>query len=142
MSDPSVALQNSVEAALRGSMALKSAMGLATVRLYTMSAPVGALFPHLTIGDDEVLDDSTECLESSEAYTSVHVWTRVDSDVSASRAQAKAIAGVIRPLLKSLSSVAGFTVTEADFESARHIKDPDGLTGHSIVTHRFLLDPV
>lgn len=141
MSDPALALQNAMETALRASTALKTAMGLASVRLYKVSAPVGAPFPYLVIGEDQIIDDSTECAESSEVITSVHVWTRVDSDVQASRAQAKSIAGAIRPIIKALSGVAGFSVTLSDFEGTRHLTDPDGLTCHSVVTHRLLLDP-
>lgn len=141
MSDPAVALQNAMEVALRASAALKAAMGLSTVRLYTMSAPTGASFPYVVIGEDQILDDSTECLESSEAITTVHVWSRVDGDVAASRTQAKAMAGAVRSELKALSGVSGFVVTLADFEASRHLTDPDGLTSHAVVNHRFLLDP-
>ncbi len=141
MSDPAVALQNAMEVALRASAALKTAMGLATVRLYTMSAPSGAPFPYVVIGEDQILDDSTECLESSEAITTVHAWSRVDGDVAASRTQAKAMAGAVRSELKALSGVSGFVVTLADFEASRHLTDPDGLTAHSVISHRFLLDP-
>jgi hypothetical protein len=141
MSDPALALQNAVEVALRGSATLKTAMGLQTVRLYTMSAPVNAPYPYVIIGEDQVLDDATECADSSEAITTVHAWSRVGADVSASRAQAKAMAGAIRTILKNLSDVTGFDVVLADFESARHLTDPDSLTAHSVVSHRFLLDP-
>lgn len=141
MSDPAVALQNAIETTLRASAALKTAMGLATVRLYTMSAPTNAPFPYVVIGEDQILDDSTECLESSEAITTVHAWSRVDGDVAVSRTQAKAMAGVIRSALKALTGVSGFEVTLADFESSRHLTAPDGLTAHSVVSHRFLLDP-
>jgi hypothetical protein len=142
MSDPSVALQNAVETALRGSATLKSAMGLAVVRLYTMAAPVNAPFPYVLIGEDQVMDDSTECAESSEVITTVHVRSRVADDVAASRIQAKSIAGVVRSTIKGLSAVTGFDVVLADFETTRHLIDPDGLTAHSVVSHRFLLDPV
>lgn len=141
MSDPAEALQDAVEAALRASDDLKTIMGLQIVRLYSMSAPNGAPYPYLIIGEDQVLDDSTECLESSEVYTTVHAWARIDDDVSAGRRQAKAMAKAIRPILKALADFPGFTVTDAEFESARHLSAPDGLTAHSVITHRFLLDP-
>lgn len=141
MSDPALALQSAIETTLRASAALKTAMGLATVRLYTMSAPNNAPFPYVVIGEDQIIDDSTECLESSEVITTVHAWSRVDSDVAASRTQAKAMAAAIRPAMKALSGVTGFVVTLADFETTRNLTDPDGLTGHAIVSHRFLLDP-
>jgi hypothetical protein len=61
--------------------------------------------------------------------------------VSASRAQAKAIAGVIRVVLNQKLPVVGFDVSEWRFETARHLTDPDRRTAHSVVEHRFLLDP-
>lgn len=141
MSDPSLPLQNAEEAALRGSEALKSAMGLAAVRLYVFSGPVNAPFPYLTIGDHQVIEDETVCLASSEVFSRVHIWTRVDGDVAATWAQAKAIAGVVRSVLSAPLTVAGFDTTEWQFRSALHLSDPDGRTGHSVVEHRFLLDP-
>ena len=141
MSDPSLPLQNAIEAALRASAALKTAMGLTTVRLYTLAGPVNAPFPHLTIGDDQILDDETVCAASSEANTTVHVWSRIDGEVGASRAQAKAIAAVVRTVLNVPLTVAGFQTTEWQFQSARHLTDPDKRTAHSVVEHRFLLDP-
>lgn len=142
MSDPALAIQNAVETALRGSAALKSAMGLAVVRIYSMSAPVAAPYPFIVIGEDQVLDDSTPCSESSEIITTVHAWSRIDEDVTASRAQAKTMAGIIRSVVKAVDTVTGFDVVLAEFEDARHLTDPDGLTAHAVVNHRFLVDPI
>lgn len=140
MSDPSLALQNTVEAVLRGSTELATAMG-GTVRLYTLAPPVNPPFPHLVIGEDQIVDDETECAASSEATTTVHVWSRVDEDVSASRAQAKAIAGLVRTLLNQKLPVPGFNIAEWRFAAASHRTDPDKRTAHSVVEHRFLIDP-
>lgn len=141
MSDPALAIQNAMETALRASAALKTAMGLANVRLYKVTAPAAAPFPYLIIGQDQIIDDSTECAESSEVYTTVHVYTRDDADPEASRDQAKSIAGVVRTIIKALSGVTGFVVVLSEFESTRHLTDPDGKTCHAVVTHRLLLDP-
>lgn len=141
MSDPAEDLQVAIEATLRESEDLRAAMGLSVVRLYTMSAPNDAPYPYIIIGEDQIIDDATECADSSEAYTTIHVWTRNDGDVAASRRQAKAIARVLRPALKGLADFSNFVVTLAEFKSAFHQTDPDGLTAHSVVKHRFLLDP-
>lgn len=140
MSDPSLALQDAVEAALRGSVALADAME-GRVRLYTLSAPTDAPFPYLVIGEDQIVDDETECSASSAAFTTVHVWSRVQDDVSASRAQAKTIAGIVRAVLNTALPLAGFVVTDWRFETARHLTDPDQRTAHSVVEHRYLIDP-
>nr|WP_313635215.1 DUF3168 domain-containing protein [Brevundimonas diminuta] len=141
MSDPSLALQDAVEQALRADADLLTAMGLAKVRLYSLAGPVDAPYPFVVIGEDQVVDDATECAESSEVYTTVHVWSRVENDVSASRRQAKAMAAAVRRALRLIDAVDGFDVVLAEFETTRHLTDPDGRTAHSVISHRFLLDP-
>ena len=140
MTDPSLALQNAVEAALRASPALAQAMG-GRVRLYPLAAPHDAPFPYLTIGEDQIIGDGTECLDSSEAFTTIHVWARVDNDVSESRAQAKRIGAAVRAAINRDLVVDGFEVTECEFQTARHLTDPDQRTAHTVIEHRLLLDP-
>lgn len=140
MSDPSLALQEAVDTALRGSSALAQAMG-GRVRLYPLAPPADAPFPYLTIGEDQIIGDETECSDSSEAYTTIHVWARVDNDVSASRAQAKRIGAAVRAAINRHLNVIGFEVVECEFQTARHLTDPDLRTAHTVVEHRLLLDP-
>lgn len=141
MNDPSVALQDAWEAALRADEDLKAAMGLSIVRVYPMSAPNNAPYPYIIIGEDQIIDDSTECADSSEVITTVTPWSRVDADVNATRRQAKTMAGHIRRIGKALA-VTGFDVVSAEFENINHRTGTDGLTAFSPVNHRFLLDPV
>lgn len=140
MADPSLAIQNAIEAALRGDSALAAAMD-GTVRIYTVAAPNGAPLPHVTIGDDQVIDDSTCCTDSSEVYSTMHVWARVEDDVAASRVQAKNMTAAIRSLFRQPVQIAGFTNTVQHLEDYRHFIDADGLTAHAVVTLRFLVDP-
>lgn len=140
MSDPSLPLQNAVEAALRASAPLATAMG-GKVRVYTLAPPDGAPFPYIVIGEDQIIGDETECAASSEAYLTTHVWSRIDDDVAASRAQAKTIAGLVRVILNTGLTVSGFETTDHGFENTRHLTDPDLRSAHSVVVHRFLLDP-
>lgn len=141
MSDPSEALQDAIEAALRASPALLAAMGGDRVRLYTLSAPAGATYPYVVIGEDQISDDATACAASSEAFTTVHAWARPDGAVQDARIQAKRMAAAVRDALVALPGVAGFDLVLAEFETTRHLTDPDGLTAHSVISHRFLLDP-
>ena len=140
MSDPSLALQDAIEAALRADTGLKAAMGLQIARIYPMSAPNGAPYPYVIIGGDQVIDDSTECADSSEVITTVTPFARDDEDVNQSRRQAKAMAAEIRRIVKSVA-VPGFDVVLAEFETTNHRTGTDGLTAFSPVNHRFLLDP-
>jgi hypothetical protein len=140
MSDPSVEIQNAVEAALRASAAVKSAMGLATVRLYTLSAPVNAPFPHLIIGEDQIVGDDSDCGQASDVAVTIHVYSRTDTP-AATRLQAKAIAAAVRQVLTAELTVTGHRVIDWQFETTRHLKDPDGLTAHSVVTLEYHTAP-
>lgn len=140
MTDPSLPLQIAIEAALRASHALAQAMG-GRVRVYSLAPPADAPFPYVTIGEDQVIGDDTECAESSEVFTTIHIWARVDDDVSDSRAQGKRIGSVVRALINRHLNVEGFAVTECEFRQARHLTDPDRRTAHTIIEHRLLIDP-
>ncbi|MGH6979038.1 MAG: DUF3168 domain-containing protein [Brevundimonas sp.] len=142
MSDPALAVQNAVESALRGSEAVKAAMGLATARLYPLAPPDDALFPYLVIGEDQIIADETECSAGSEVYVATHVWTRIEDDVSGSRAQAKQIAGAVRTAIGRDLNVIGFDLVECRFEDTRHMTDPDKRTAHAVVTHRLMVEPL
>lgn len=141
MSDPSVAVQTAIEAALRGSAALATAMG-GQIRLYVLAPPTNAPFPYLTLGEDQVIGDETECSAGSEVATTIHVWARLDEDVSGTRAQAKSIAGAVRGAITDALAVTGFDVVDCTFEQTRHLIDPDRRTAHSVVQHRLLVEPV
>lgn len=139
MSDPSVALQNAIEAALRASVPVKTEFG-GTTRLYTLSAPAGAPFPHIIIGEDQVIGDDIECGAASEVVCTLHVYAR-ETTPAASRLQAKAIAAAVRSALTTKLTVTGHVVIDWLFEGARHLTDPDGLTAHSIVTLTYQTAP-
>ena len=141
MSDPALPVSEAVEAAFRASVALAAAMG-GNVRLYDGAAPTNAPFPYLVLGEVEVNDDATECLDSTEVYVPVHVFARVAADRKETGKQAKRIAALVRSLMRDIDTIPGYDVVISDFESARHFFDTDGLTAHSINTHRFLLDPI
>ena len=90
--DPSAAVQNAVEAALRAAAAVKSEFG-GTTRLYTLSAPIDAPFPHIVIGEDQVIGDDVPCGSASTIVVTVHVLAR-ETTPAGSRLKATASAGV------------------------------------------------
>lgn len=139
MSDPSLAMQDAVEAALRGDAAVKAAFAGVT-RLYTLSAPVDAPFPHLIIGEDQVVGDDTECGPASDITVSVHVYAR-GADPAGGRREAKTIAGAVRAALSKALTLDGHVVIDWTYETTRHLTDPDGLTAHSVVELTYLTAP-
>lgn len=117
--------------------ALKAAPALCDGRIYD-NPPTGAAFPYITVGDDQVLDDSNSCAEGWEAYPDIHVWSR---PAAKSKLEMKGLAAAIVTRLSALDGVAGFIVVSARLETFRSFRDPDGITEHGVVTMRYLLDP-
>lgn len=131
MADASLALQDALVAALRA-----GAMPELGARVYDR-VPDDALFPYVTVGDDQVNADHAECLEGSvEIATNVHVWSR-----GVGKVEAKQIAGwIVSTLNYAALALAGYRLVLIEHETTHHLSDPDGLTSHSVVTFRALID--
>lgn len=139
MSDPSIAIQDAIEAALRNDEPVKAQFGGLT-RLYTLSAPVEAQFPYLLIGEDLVQGADMDCGSASEVAVTVHIYAR-EAEPAESRKKSKALAGAVRSALALQLEPAGHLVVDWAFEATRHLTDPDGLTAHSVVTLNYYTEP-
>ena len=137
MSDPAAAFHTAQEAILRGSTALATAMGLAQPRIYTGPVPANAPLPYIVLGDDQTLDDSDECQDGSEIFSTIHVWSKPNPPQAQ---QAREIAAVIRSLLNAPLTITGHTVVLFSFEDARFLTDPDSST-HAVITFRYSTTP-
>lgn len=133
MSEPSAQLQKGIYEALIASGPLAA---FVSTRIFD-EVPPGSLFPYITISDAQVLDDGNTCeSEMFEIFTDIHVWSR-----TVGLMEAKRISGLVRTALMALEAVTDWLVVVVEFRGARHGFDPDGLTAHSVVTFRFLLQP-
>jgi hypothetical protein len=99
-------------------------------------------FPYITIGDDELIDDGNGCARAWEATCTVHVWSRAVGKV-----EAKALADAVAYALGGAPEITsppiapnGFTVVDWAWRDTRTFTDPDGLTTHSVLTFRYLID--
>lgn len=118
--------------------ALKTAPAVCGGRVYDRPS-AQAEFPYVTVGDDQVLDDGNTCCDGWEVFSDIHIWSRPSAG---SKLEAKSIAAdVVRRLVDQPFPVAGFTLDIAQLETARSLRDPDGLTEHSIITLRHVLQP-
>lgn len=127
------ALQKAVYDTLLADTALAVEMGGA-VRVYD-SVPDNAIFPYLSIGSDQIVDNGTSCSNGSEAFVEVHVWSR-----AVGRVEAKKISGAVRAALDMPLVITGHKVIVHGFQDARHLNDPDGITAHSVVSFRYLTE--
>lgn len=131
MSDPSLALQGAVVAALKGNATLTALVGQ---RIYD-SVPPAPVFPYVSLGDGQVLGDDTEdCGDGSEIHLQIDAWSR-----AVGYPEVKNIAEAIRSTLKVIPTLAGFTVSVVEFVQKQDLRDTDGLTRHAAITFRYLI---
>lgn len=140
MSDPSAALQIAREAVLRANASVVAQFPAGKTRIYSLSAPVGAPFPHLITGDDQVIGDDAACVGGSEIVSTIHVKAR-EGTLAASLLKAKTLAGAVRAALDAQMTLTGHRMVDWQFETTRHLTDPDLLTAHSVVTVNYYTEP-
>lgn len=128
MSDPTLAVQGAIVAAL------KAAPAIASGRVYD-HVPEAATFPYVNVGEGDTVGDDNGCWDASEVNVSVHVWSR-----AIGFPEAKEIAAEVRRRCRTEFILAGFTVTSAEHVTTRFLRDPDGLTSHAVVELRYLVD--
>lgn len=140
---PSLELQGAIVAALTADTAVKALIG-APPRINPVQTTT---WPgsYITIGEGQDVPDLAECIDGSEIYTDIHIWSRVDK----SFADAKKISATIWDCLKH----AALALTEnrllpiegetqfLERVSEQKLRDPDGLTLHIIVTLRAITEP-
>ncbi len=113
---------------------IKDALTAIGIRAYDR-VPPNAAFPYVDIPEAQILDDGNTCDDDAfEAFATLHLWSR---DVG--QVEAKRLTGEIREVLKVPFTVAGFEITNAQFQSANHFTDADGLSAHSVLTFRYLI---
>lgn len=131
MSDPSLELQAAIVAVLKG-----NSPPIAGARVYD-AAPVGAIFPYVTLGDCQVLPDKAECIDGVEVYPQIDVWSR-----GVGYGEVKLLAKSILLLLDDIPlSVVGFNTVVFEVQDVRYLRDPDGLTRHAAITFHGILTP-
>ncbi|WP_353641321.1 DUF3168 domain-containing protein [Mesorhizobium sp. WSM2239] len=117
--------------------ALITETAVADGRIYDR-VPENPTFPYVTIGDAQVINDGNSCGDGWEVFEDVHLWSRPESG---SKVEVKDLAPSVVSRLATTLAVTGFVVILAELNSSRTFRDPDGLTEHSVLTFRFLLDP-
>lgn len=136
MTDVAEVLTQAQEAAIRGSSAVIAAATWTEPRVYRV-IPTNAALPYIKLGEDQVIDDSDECQEGSEIFSTVHVWSRPETPQAL---EARRIAAALRLTLNADLAIAGHDLVLHAFETALFTTDPSGDT-HAILTFRYLTTP-
>lgn len=133
------AFDAAVRAALIDNTTLAGEMG-GKPRLFELSAPNGAAFPHVIYGDVQILPVAGGCGAAYEIYTTLRVWTRDDENGPVSTlAQAKRIGGRVRELLDAALTLDGHEVIDHG-SSANYSSDADGLSALGVVEVRYWVE--
>lgn len=147
MTTPGDEIQRGIYAALTSAGAIASAFGQNPVRVYDdvppppsagddPSDPAFAVFPYLTIGEEEHQDASDQCHDTCETFAQVHVWSQTRG-----RLQAKRLAAAVSLSLDAPIAIPGRTLILHQWRSTRDVGDPDRVTKHLVVTLRYLTCP-
>jgi hypothetical protein len=130
MSDPMYALQKALVAHL------KAASTAAGFNVYDRVPPEDP-FPRITIGEGQTLRDNQDCRRGSEVFLDIHVWSR-----GVGWGEAKTIASQVRDALDDEPlALDGHILDLLDFDEARFLRDPDGITSHVAMSFRALTQP-
>lgn len=137
MTEPSLALQGAIVARLKADGDVTALIGS---RVYEPVPPT-PVFPYLAWGDDQVLNDDTDCHDDVEVFTTLHVWAR-PAAVSA-QVQVKRIAHVIRQSLNGAEfDLPDNALILIEHRDTRVMPDPDGKTSHGVIVFRTLIQAV
>lgn len=132
----------SASAALQVAMitALKADAGIAgylAARIYD-NAPVAEVFPYLTLGPAQEVDDGAECVDGVECFQQIDIWTQEGG----SQLTAKQICGAVRKALHGADLVLAepYALVLIEVEDTRVVGDPDDKIAHGIVNVRALVE--
>lgn len=130
MSDPSYELQAAIVSTL------KASPPAAGGRVYD-NVPPDVVFPYVSLGPCQVIPDKAECIDGTEVYPQLDVWSRATSFGE--------IKLVVRDVLRLLDdqplAVTGFNLVVFQYQEVRYTNDPDGLTRHAAITFHGILTP-
>jgi hypothetical protein len=127
--DPSHALQVALYAALMPVEGVGA-------RVYD-AVPDDRAFPYVTIGAAQTIPARAECVDGTESFVDVHIWSREVGSI-----EAKVIGGRVLLALHDASlELEGHRLIAIRFTGSRVFRDPDGITTHGVYSFRVLSQP-
>ncbi len=133
--DPSVAVQRAQVLALKSSTALQALIGT-PAQVYDRVPPEAKL-DYVTVGEDEIRDNSAEDMDGAEVTSMIHVWSAT-SKAAAKKIMAVVVSVIAQPLDLSPD---GQRCTSALVETVHHLNGPDGETFHSVASVTYQTEP-
>lgn len=135
MNGPDLELQGAIVTKLKADTALRALIGN-PVRLY-QDVPANPQFPYVIVGEGQNVPDLAECIDGSEIFNTIHVFSRAGG-----YAEAKRIVATLDAALHD----ADLTLTDhrcitIQRDGAQFFSESDGATAHGVVTYRALVEP-
>lgn len=96
-------------------------------------------FPCINIGEGQEQPGDVLARRYFKAFASLHVWTR-EAGLSGAKTIGEAVREALRVAPNTITSVDGYRVLDLTFGGARFMRDPDGVTGHGVVTIEALVE--
>jgi len=130
MSDPALALQKAVAAALKTASVCDG-------RVYDrVPEPGKRFYPYCTLADDTLSNDGNSCWDQTEAFCTVHVWEQNRPG----HVNVKEQVGRIRAALDTeIVLDAPFKVISGSWQSTRFPPTGDALSTHAVMTFRYII---
>jgi hypothetical protein len=127
MLDPSYALQQAVYTTLTTHAGVSAIVGAKVFH----RVPDGTPLPFIVIGQD-IVTGRDESGDFSDCDITVHAFAD-------GLPKAKQLAGQVIAALNAPVALTGFSIHEIHRGATRHVTDPDGLTGHSIIEFEYVV---
>lgn len=93
---------------------------------------VTAQFPFVALGEEQEIPENYDCIEGSEIFLDLHVWSR-----DPGFREAKRIANAVKASLNDAElPLTDNALVYFVYDGRRVMRDPDGLTSHAVLTFR------
>lgn len=132
MTSPSFELQAAIVVRLKAFGALTALIGS---RIYDQ-VPPNPTFPYVSWGPDQSISDDADCITGFEVSIQIDAWSR-----TVGLSEVKRIAEAVRAALHDYDlPLTDNALVSILHRSTQNLKDPDGLTNHSVIEFTALVE--
>lgn len=132
----SLALQGAIVATLKADADVGALVG---DRIYDHVPPT-AVLPYISMGPDTTEPDLANCYEGSIHTVQVDAWSEQPGFPEVKRIAAAVRKALVHQPLNMNSD--GYRLVGIELETDLVLRDPDGVTSHSVMTFRAMTEPV
>lgn len=118
-------LQGAINTRLRADVPLTA---LVNKRVYDQP-PANPVFPYVTIGEAQTIQDDAECVTGEKVYLTLHAWSQ-----AVGNPEVKRIAAAVKDSLHLAPLILpSYRLVSILHRQARTFRDADNVTSHSVI---------